>query len=914
MSQTIKMNINTFSLLLAATLLPFASNAFPQTIERPEEFFGFPIGADGELARYPRVVEYLRHLAEVSDRVMFEERGKSTLGNPYVLVKFSSAENLARLDRLVEINRRLADPRGLSEVEAQRLASEGRPFYLLFATIHSTEVGNGQAIIEIAHRLATDSSRETEEILANVVLLMVPSQNPDGQILVIDHWYQTEGTEYSRTYPDLYHHYVGHDDNRDWFMFTQKETRLAVEIQNEYRPQLTHDMHQMGDSGARIFVPPFVDPYDPNIHPILVEAQAQVGLAMAGALVAEGKEGVSYHERFDLWTPARQYMVYHGQPRILTEIARASLADPLVNRAGSDQPLGPQEPRWNFPRPYSKSVWRLRDIIDYGSTAVFAGLTYMAKYPRTWLENFYRIHRDWVERDDRPYGFVIPAVQRDPFETYELLEILDIGDVEIHRARSEFSAGGQDYPAGSWVVKLAQPYGAFAKTMLEKQIYPDLRHYPGGPPIPPYDVTAHTLGWLMGVRVDQVEEPFEAELELLHAIRPTSPPMPGPPQWAYLVSPESNAGFLAVARLQSEGLPVYRTASELRSGGKSFAPGTWIVPPDERATGVLKTVSEQTGLVVSGADEPPEVEGFRMKLPTRVGLWKAANNMPAGWLMWLLEQYGVQHRIVSSADFEGDLSDRYDVIVLPSGTNRGSIVTGLSSELHDESWAWAYGVGEEGWQKLRKWVQEGGTLAAIGSAVETARELVDLPMEGSLPKQEAVSQGEATIPVDEADRRVRDVFQSPARLMTTLKEKVVDPSSIFYCPGSLIWNELNPNHPVAYGMPSRWPVFFRRDQAYRLRPGFDSSAEVVARYPAKGGLVASGWLLGGELLRDQANVMAFQVGRGNVVTLASQVGFRAQTRATFKLLLNAIFQGPAEKLGATELSRLSGAGPPTSRP
>ena len=252
------------ALMLVALLAPAPAGAQAQT---PEQFFGFRIGADGELARYPKVLEYLQHLAKVTDRFKYEEIGKSTMGNPYVLTTISSPENLARLDKLVDINRRLADPRGLSEAEAMTLAREGRPFYLLFTTIHSTEVGNMQAIIEVAHRLATSSDPQVREILDNVVLLLVPSQNPDGQVMVIDHWYKTKGTKFNRVFPDLYHKYTGHDDNRDWFMFTQKETRMAVELQNRLKPHITHDMHQQGALGSRIFVPPYEDPYDRNVHP-----------------------------------------------------------------------------------------------------------------------------------------------------------------------------------------------------------------------------------------------------------------------------------------------------------------------------------------------------------------------------------------------------------------------------------------------------------------------------------------------------------------------------------------------------------------------------------------------------------------------------------------------------------------------
>jgi len=902
------MPIRLLAVVASLFVLPAAAGA--QAVPTPAQYFGFEIGTDGELARYPRVLEYLRLLADRTDRVEYEHRGTTTDGNPYVLTKFSSRENLDRLDRLIDINHRLADPRGLSNERAQGLAREGVPFYFLYAMIHSTEVGTGQTIINIAHRLATEESPEIREILDNTVVLLVPSQNPDGQILVTDHWYATENTALNRVYPDLYQRYTGHDDNRDWFMFTQKETRLAIDIHREYKPQITHDMHQMGPRGARMFVPPYKDPHDPNIHPLLLEGQAQIGRAMASALLANGKKGIVSSDLYDLWTPARQYMVYHGQPRILTEIASANLADPYINPSGPGRPLGRQQVRTNFPVPYDSSVWRLGDIVEYGETATFAALENLAKSRARWMENFHRVHRDWVDRDEAPYAFVVPAVQRDPFATYELLDILHFGEVEIHRSRTRFRAGGTDYPAGSWVIQLAQPYGAFAKTMLEKQVYPDLRYYPGGSPISPYDVTGHTLGMLMGVDVDQVDEPVDAELALLETIEPRRTPLPERPAWAYAIPPSSNAGFLAAARLQAAGVPVYRAAEEFKAGGREHVPGTWLVPPTAAAERILGQVAEETGLVVTAADRAPGVDGHRLRRPTRVGLWRAANNMPGGWMMWLFEQYELDHAVISSLDFEGHLSDKYDVIVLPSGTSRTRIIRGLSPDRHDESWRWAYGVGQSGWRKLRRWVNEdGGTLIALGSAVATARQLLDLPIEPVLPARgipaRSGNRGRPTrITLGEAGRRLRDVFRSPAELSRTLRNRVVDPTSLFYSPGTLLKQEYNPRHPVGYGMPETWPVFFRFDQAYQLLPGFDVPAEVVSRYPDDDDMVASGWLLGDEFLRERANIVAFEVGRGMAVTMGSQIAFRTQTRATFKLLFNAIFHGPSEPVTAAQLATL----------
>ncbi|MCC7124787.1 MAG: hypothetical protein IT178_08050 [Acidobacteria bacterium] len=877
-----------------------------QTVPAPDKFFGFTIGADGELAAYPKILEYFALLAKQTDRVKFEVLGKTTMGHDYALLRISSPQNLARFDRLVTINRRLADPRGLSDGEAQKLAAEGKPFYLLYATIHSTEVSNGQAIINIVHRLATENSPFIREILDNSVVLLVPSVNPDGQHLVIDHWYKTKGTPYNRVYPDLYHKYVGHDDNRDWFMLTQKETRMNIElVQNKYRPIISHDMHQQGATGSRIFVPPFTDPFDVNIHPVLALGQATVGQAMASALIAEGKEGVAWNEGYDMWTPARQYMVYHGQPRILTEIASSgpNLADPFVNPQ-KGQPLGPQEPRWSFPVPYSKDTWTLGQQVDYGVTAALAGISHVAKYGREWLYNFYTVHRDWVNYDKGPFAFVIPSTQRDQFATYEMLEILELGDVEIHRATAAFSANGRQYPAGSYVVKTAQPYGAFAKTLLEKQIYPDLRVFPGGPPEPPYDVTGHTLWMLMGVTVDSVDKAFEAPLELVKAVAPIITPAPARPKAAYLIGPESYGVFKLVAELQKANIPTFRASAAF----DGHAPGTFIIPSTAASQPIVEKAAASLGLVVKGADQMPSVDGFRLKPGTKVGLWKGANNMPGGWLMWLLEQYGISHEIVKSQDFTGDLNQKYDVILLPTNTTRARIVNGLNPKQHDAAeWSWAFGVGEAGWTKLKSFVENGGTLLAIGSSVETARELLDLPIEKALPEAPPrfgapASGAGAQVPASTVDRTLRDAFSSPARLMQTLRDRVADPTSLFYCPGSLLLNEFDTTNPVAWGMPEQWPIFFESDQAYRLRPGFGIETKVVSRYPREN-ILQSGWLLGEEYLKDQANVLSFRVGKGYVVAYGSQVDFRTQPRATFRLIFNGMFHGPSTPVSAAEMAR-----------
>lgn len=518
------------SLLLAALGLCLASPpVLSQAVPTPAEHFGFELGSDRNLADWEELTSFYEALARGSDRVTVDTLGLTTRGRPFVMLTVTSGANHARLDQLRAMQMKLADPRlVVSEAEVESLLRDGKVVVLITHQIHSTEVGGGQMAARMLHRLATSDDERVQRILENVILLDIPSLNPDGLQWVTDWYRRFKGTEYEGApLPWLYHFYVGHDNNRDWYAFTQEETRLTVtEAHNAWHPQIVHDIHQMGGNGARIFFPPYIEPWEPNVDPALTTAVNQLGMYMAAELQKEGRKGVVVNAQYDAFTPARAYQHYHAGARILSETASARIASPVTvppERLGPGRGFNASERSWNFPDPWPGGNWGLPDIVDYMESGAMALLDNAAKNRRFWLENFRQIGLRAVQGWDRwPEAWVIPngpENSANPAGLNYLLRILATGDVEVRRAATAFQAGGERFPAGSWVVEMNQPYAAFAQTLLERQVYPDLREYPGGPPLRPYDVTAHTLPLLLGVAAVEVDDLPEMRLS-----EPVDPP------------------------------------------------------------------------------------------------------------------------------------------------------------------------------------------------------------------------------------------------------------------------------------------------------------------------------------------------------------------------------------------------------
>src|SRR5256714_299703 len=464
-------------------------------VPAPSDVLGFTPGDDRKLASWAQTVEYFRRLAAASPRVRVEELGKSTMGAPFILATISAPENLARLEEYKDIQRQLADPRTLGhdpDRKAEELIRRGKTIVLITCGIHSTEVGSYLSGILIAHRLASSEEPEVQEILRNTIILLVPSLNPDG-VDIVKNWYdRTLGSAYEGTGPpELYHKYTGHDDNRDWYAFTQVETQITVDrVHNVWHPQIVHDIHQQGAYGSRLFLPPYMQPVEPNVPRQIVEGYTELGHFISDQMLKAGFKGITWDSTYDAWTPSRAYSHYHGGVRMLSETASVNIATPTTVKIDQLRPAEGYDPRKaapNIPVLWPGGEWHMRDITNYMTTAAFELLKHAAQNRETWLRRFYSIGREAVRprRRGELFAYIVP-----PSKNYSLLlfGILERGGVEIDEAQA-FTANGVRYPDRTAVIRMAQPYGGFAKALLEPQHYPDLRDQ-SGRPIPPYDVTA----------------------------------------------------------------------------------------------------------------------------------------------------------------------------------------------------------------------------------------------------------------------------------------------------------------------------------------------------------------------------------------------------------------------------------------
>lgn len=630
----------------------------------PEDVLGFRPGDDRKLASWASTVEYFKRLAAASNRVRFEEIGRTTLDAPFVLATISAPENLARLEEYKKIQAQLADPRTIgapqnqaaADKKARELIARGKTIVLITCGVHSTEVGSYLSSMLIAHRLASSDDADVQNILRNTIVLLVPSLNPDG-VDIVKNWYdKTLGTPFEGTEPPvLYNKYTGHDDNRDWYAFTQKETQLVVDkIHNVWHPQIVNDIHQQGAFGARLFLPPYLAPVEPNVPKQIVEGYTELGRAMATEMRAAGFKGITTDSTYDAWTPARAYSHYHGGVRILSETASCKLATPVTIRFEDLRPgLGfdPRKESASFAPVWRGGEWHLRDITNYMSTAAFSLMKHAAQNRTAWLQRFYAIGKDAV-RERKAGELIAYELKSSSTKSLVLDFILRKGGVKIDDCEASGNPKNGSQRALAFV-RMAQPYGSFAKALLEKQHYPDLRDS-SGQPITPYDVTAHTLSLMMDAEVTPVYAPFKCK--------------------RFVYDDEAE-------------LPTY-SSSERLAVYKSHVPSM-----DE---GWTRWMLQQTG---------------------RTHPYEFMDNVVGRTLPF--------SSLEDAEARAGNLRAKYDAIIIPDQSARLILNGHKAGTMPVE---YTGGLGAEGVRSLHEFVEAGGTLIALNRASDFAIEQFKLPV------------------------------------------------------------------------------------------------------------------------------------------------------------------------------------------
>ena len=871
--------------LVAAVLAP--SNPSAQAVATralppPEATLGFAPCADRSLATYEQIVAYLRTLDAATPRMQLFDIGTTAEGRTQVMAVISSDENMARLARYKEIARTLALARGLSDEAARALAHEGKAVMWVDFGLHSSELAHAQAAPAFAYRVVSEESAEMRFIRDNVVLVLVPNMNPDGTTQWADWYMKHVGGPFERSAPpELYQKYVGHDNNRDWFMFTQPESRnIARQLYTEWFPQVIHNQHQSAPFPARIFIPPFEDPMNPNIPALVMRGINTVGDAMGRRFAQEGKPGAISRVQFDAWWNGgmRTAPYFHNMVGILTETGHpwpwpvdydASTFPRTFNNG-----VATLEPSTFYPSPFRGGRWHFRDSCEYMMTASMAVLDIGAKRREEWLYDIYQMGRDAI-RAGASETYIVPAAQWDPGTAVKMINTLRIGGVEVERATAPFTVNGKHYGAGSFLIRGAQPFRPYVTDLLNPQVYPDLRLYPGGPPERPYDITGWTLPLQMGVTVERVDVAVQAPTEpvTMAAVPVGRTTMVA--KAAYAFDPRANDSFTAVNRLLKAGDHVTRATAGFSAGGQEWPAGTFLVTAT--GTGTHARVEQATtalGLTAVALDPPPLVTQTPLRLP-RIGLYHAwGGNMDEGWTRWVLEQFEFPFTLVHDADVRaGNLRSRFDVIVLPDASYT-SMLSGLAPGTMPE--AYVGGMTPAGVGHLHTFADAGGTLVALDSATSLPLTAFGLQVSNTTEGQD---------------------------------------ESAFYIPGTLLRLTVDPTHPLAWGMPRDAAAFFIHGAAFALgRPRTRLEVEHGEPAPPPAGLTAaasyasrdllmSGWLLGERVVAGRAAVVEAAIGTGRTVLIGFRPQHRGQPHGTYKFLFNALLRLPGEAAPAARPAR-----------
>lgn len=848
------------TLILILSLISTQIN-LSQSLKSPEEFLGYKVGTDYKIADYETITKYFKHLSENSKKILFQNIGKTSQGRDMFMSIISSEDNLKNIDKYKDIIHKLSDPRKTNEQEASQLAKDGKIIVLVTCNIHSNEIASAQMSMEFAYDLVSGKASEKSlNALNDVIFILMPSINPDGTTMIVNWYNKYLGTEFEGSQlPYLYHIYSGHDNNRDWFMFNLKETQNVIKVAfHDLIPQIWLDEHQMGSTGARLFVVPYKDPINPNVNPLIWRWQTIIGGMSALDLQKQNKTGIITQALFEGWWegPASDCGLWHNQIALLSEMASCNIASPIYidsSEVRVNPELATYDIRTNYVSPWRGGWWRLRDIVDYELGLTFSLLETAASYKTDLLLNYYRMAKESIEdgKKGNPFAYVIPRDQKDPQTTSKMIEVLQFGAVEINWSDKEFKIGNTIYPANSYIIYLAQPNGKYVKDLFEEQRYPDLRKSRSETPIRPYDVAGWTLPYLMGVKFHTIEKPFDLDTKIL-----TSPNYyEGSVENSngnYFVAPAGlNINSTLINKLNKQNIPVYWNTKQINE----FAEGSVFVPINESTKKVINDLAKELHLKIFSIDVKDQSLLKELK-KVRVALYQPYTaNMDEGWTRLLLENYQFDFKNIYNKDFKNKkLKDLYDVIIIPDMSGdliKNGKPSGDNARFYRPKPAeYEGGIEKEGVENLKTFVEkDGGYLITLGQACNFAIEDLGL------------------------------------KVTNVLKNVKADD---FYCPGSLVRMTVNNQHPIGYGFDNEVIGYLSDNIAFSTTvPYADYDRNVIVRYPTSN-ILKSGFLLGEDYLYRRSAIVDVKQKKGHVILLGFKVQNRHQTFGTFKFLFNAI--------------------------
>jgi hypothetical protein len=849
------------------------------SITTPEKFFGFQMGADRKMARWDKMVEYYNLLAKQSPRIKVVNMGPTSVGNPFLAVFISSPANLAKLETLRAWNLKLADPRGVPETEIRRIVTQGKAFVLQSMSMHATEIGGSQMAPELIYDLAARTDAETQRILDNVVSIMVPSFNPDGQIWVTDFYNKYVGTPYEgAAYPSLYQKYVGHDNNRDAFMANMVESRYMGKLLfRDWKPQAYVDHHHMGANGARIFLPPYAEPTRPSADPLVWRELSWYGAHMAAKEEEANLSGVINMAIYSGWGHMGFHWItpFHNIAGMLTESASANLASPMEmpkeRLSGGARNLPKYEEETVFPNPWPGGTWHLRDIVDRQKVSAWATLDLAARNKEMVLENAYLKAKRQTERGAAAAvkAYLIPINQHDPLTTITMVNKLLGQGVEVKRASQGFTHDGKQYDAGSFIVSMAQPKMGVVRWLLGQTFYPDntWTREQNGTPIRPYDMSTDTMNEFMGVTANPVSSlPTVASAVLADTLAPAGTVTKG--SNGYLLDGRLNQSVRAANLLLDKDVAIRRVDKAMGSAQV----GDFVVDaaaPDAVVASAAKTTGVNfTALNADASSSSHALKRQRIAMYERYG----GGNIDQGWSQYTFEIFDFPVKSIMDAELKaGNLNSKYDVLVLPAdnvGTmvGRGAPPAGAAAAAAAAGGRgggggggfggpqtppeYRTGFGDEGIASIKAFVQAGGTLVTFGEAGSLAIERLQLPL--------------------------KDVVAGKN-------------SKEFWSPGSTFHVNVNNTNPLAYGMPSQaLATWLPGSQAYDITDA-NAKVETIVSYVDKG-VLQSGWLNGEEIIAKKAAMVSVPYGAGRVILIGFRAQHRAQTHGTYKLVFNSLFR------------------------